>query len=131
MKGADGAMANTSIPTARTTNRLAKITLALDIAAGLSFVVTIGLGFAYQPAPGHVSPLTGPAGGAIFLISSLMYLFIVVGTVTGALALRQIKRAAGTEKGKGFAWTGIGTGAMLFGLFLFVIALMLFSQPKH
>jgi hypothetical protein len=51
---------------------------------------------------------------------------VFVALVTGILALTQIKKKGGTEKGKILAWTGIvlSTGWILFGWIVGIIFLL-------
>jgi hypothetical protein len=57
------------------------------------------------------------------LSASVQFLCAPVAVVTGILALREIKKKGGTEKGKILAWIGIllGAGYLLFGLLIFII----------
>jgi hypothetical protein len=94
------------------TNRLAIVSFA----SGLIAILSIGLIFALYN-------LQETTGGIIIsitdgIIMPLRNLCVIVALVTGILALRQIKKKGGTEKGKILAWIGIvlSAGWIIFGL---------------
>lgn len=105
------------------TNRLALISFI----SGLIAIVSIGI---YIVVFNWVSSLSGPEA-----VNSVGYLAMAdilvpvrnlsagVALITGILALREIKKKSGAEKGKVFAWIGIvlGVGWILFALMVGVI----------
>ena len=99
-------------------NRLATVSLVsgLIVLALLSF----GLYWLLFPSsPGYSDTIR-----ALLDISvTVQYFCALVALITGILALRAIKKKAGTEKGKLFAWVGILTGAgyAAYGLLIFII----------
>ena len=106
------------------TNRLAIVSFA----SGLVAILSIGLIFifynSHETAGGIVSITDG-------IIMPLRNLCVAVALVTGILALRQIKKRNGTEKGKIFAWFGIvlGAGWIIFGLVVGITFLL--SEILH
>lgn len=101
------------------TNRLAIVSFV----SGLIAILSIGLIFilynSQETAGGIISITDG-------IIMPLRNLCVAVALVTGLLALRQIKKKDGTEKGKIFAWVGIvlGAGWIIFGLLVGITFLL-------
>jgi hypothetical protein len=94
------------------TNCLAMVSFA----SGLIAILCIGLIFGLQNVKETAGGiLVGISDG---IIMPLRNLSVLVALVTGVLALIQIKKKGGTEKGKIFAWLGIvlSTGWILFAL---------------
>lgn len=99
-------------------NRLAAVSLVsgLIVFALLSF----GLYWLLFPSsPGYSDTIRT----LLDLSVTVQYFCASLALLTGVLALRAIKKKAGTEKGKIFAWVGILTGAgyVAFGLLVFII----------
>jgi len=101
------------------TNRLAMVSFI----SGLIAILCIGVIFAFYKLQETKAGLIGITDG---IIMPLRNLCVAVALVTGILALRQIKKKNGTEKGKIFAWIGIfiAAGWIIFGL-LVGVAFML------
>jgi hypothetical protein len=93
------------------TNRLAIVSFASGLIALLSIGLIFVLYNSRETAGGIISITDG-------IIMPLRNLCVAVALVTGILALRQIKKKDGTEKGKMLAWVGIvlGAGWIIFGL---------------
>lgn len=105
------------------TNRLAIVSFA----SGLIAILSIGLIFVLYSSQETAGIIISIIDG---IIMPLRNLCVVVALVTGILALRQIKKKDGTEKGKLLAWVGIvlGAGWIIFGLLVgitFLLAEML------
>jgi glucose uptake protein GlcU len=105
------------------TNRLAIVSFA----SGLIAILSIGLIFVLYSSQETAGIIISITDG---IIMPLRNLCVVVALVTGILALRQIKKKDGTEKGKLLAWVGIvlGAGWIIFGLLVgitFLLAEML------
>lgn len=99
-------------------NRLAMVSFI----SGIIVITLLGFGMYWQLLP--ASPEYANSIRTILDLSvSVQYLCAPVALVTGILALREIKKKVGTEKGKILAWIGIvlGTGYILFGLVVFAI----------
>lgn len=115
-------------------NSLAVVTAGLDVAAVLLWAGAFLIVAAFPPAAGHHSPLFSPASGPFMLVSTLGWLVPLIGLVTGVIALRQIAKTTGREKGKALAWTGIIVGAAFVFVFLILLALsavlILISKPS-
>lgn len=102
------------------TNRLAIISFA----SGLIAILSIGLIFALynlqESTDGIIISITDG------VIMPLRNLCVIVALVTGILALRQLKKKGGTEKGKILAWIGVvlSAGWIIFGLLVGVTFLL-------
>ena len=110
------------------TNRLAIVSFVSGLIALLSLGFYWALfSIAFPSSPGY-SP--EPTNSAIItsmdLSVSLRNLCALIALVTGILGLREIKKQAGTEKGKTLAWVGIvlGAGWILFGLLIGITFLL-------
>jgi len=101
------------------TNRLAIV----GFASGLIAILSIGLIFILYNSQETAGIIISITDG---LIMPLRNLCVVVALVTGILALRQIKKKGGTEKGKILAWIGIilSAGWIIFGLLVGMIFLL-------
>jgi hypothetical protein len=110
-----------SMETTLKTNRLALISFI----CGLVALLSLGLYYAFF-AINNVTP-SGPFGPTLVSIMDLTVpvrnLFSTVALITGILALLDIKKKEGTEKGKFLAWAGILLGAAWF-LFRLVVGLI-------
>jgi hypothetical protein len=101
------------------TNRLAIISFA----SGLIALITISLVFTVYNSQ-EVTGIT------IRIIDGIIIpgrnLSVAVALITGILALRELKKKDGAEKGKIFAWVGLilGAGWMLFGLLVGLMFLL-------
>jgi len=82
------------------TNRLAIVSFASGLIALLSIGLIFILYNSQETAGGIISITDG-------IIMPLRNLSVAVAIVTGLLALRQIKKKDGIEKGKTLAWVGI------------------------
>ena len=93
------------------TNRLAIISFVSGL-IGLIIIVIVFILYSSQETAGSLISITDG------VIMPLRNLFVVVSLLTGILALREIKKKDGAEKGKIIAWVGIvlGAGWILFGL---------------
>ena len=93
------------------TNRLAIVSFVSGLIGLISIVIIFLLYRSQETAAGIISITDG-------IIMPLRNLCVVVALATGILALRDIKKKDGTEKGKIFAWVGIilGAGWILLGL---------------
>lgn len=99
-------------------NRLAMISFV----SGLVVIALLSFGLYWSLFP--ASPVYANTIRIILDISvSVQYLCAPVALLTGILALRDIKKKGGTEKGRLLAWIGIilGAGYTLFGLLVFII----------
>lgn len=111
------------------TNRLAIVSSVSGLITLLSLSAFFPLFFSATPGnwPGPASP----AGILMNVARSLLDPGALVALLMGILALRDIKKKAGTEKGKTFAWIGIviGGGWFLFRVLvaIYFILGMLFS----
>lgn len=101
------------------TNRMAIVSFISGLIAILSIGLIFGLYNSQETTDGIISITDG-------IIMPLRNLFVIVALLTGILALRQIKKKGGTEKGKIFAWIGIviGAGWLVFGLVVGVTFLL-------
>lgn len=92
-------------------NRLAIVSFVSGLIAILS-IITIFVIYRTQETAGSIISITDG------VIMPLRNLSLAVALSTGILALREIKKKEGTEKGKILAWFGIvlGTGWILFVL---------------
>ena len=103
------------------TNRTALISFICGLIALLSLVL-----YYVFFAINNVTP-TGPFGPTLVSIMDFTVpvrnLFSTVALLTGILALLEIKKKEGTEKGKLLAWAGILLGAAWF-LFRLVVGLI-------
>lgn len=110
------------------TNRMAVVSMI----SGLVIPLSLGLYWAlfriaYQTLPGFASGIDNPIIRTIMDLSvSLRQICAPVALVSGFLALRQIRKLGGIEKGKVPAWIGIilGSGWILFGLLIGLIFLI-------
>ena len=107
------------------TNRLAIVSFASGLIAILSIGLIFALYTSQQTAGGIILSITDG------IIMPLRNLCVIVALVTGILALWQIKKKGGTEKGKILAWVGIvlGAGWIIFGLM--VGATFLLAEILH
>jgi hypothetical protein len=100
------------------TNRMAMISFV----SGFIVIALLGFGVYWQSFP--ASPTYANTIRTILDLSvSVQYFCAPVALLTGILALKQIQRKDGAEKGKILAWVGIvpGAGYILFGLLVFII----------
>lgn len=91
------------------TNRLAIVSLV----TGLIGLVTLGITsypVLFPGSPGSFPDSTSLMG-IMDVSRSLRDLCTILSLLTGILALREIRKKGGTEKGKGFAWVGVIIGA--------------------
>ena len=93
------------------TNRLAIVSFA----SGLIAIIGIIIIFVIYRTPETAGSIISITDGVIMPLRNLS---VGVALLTGILALREIKKKEGTEKGKILAWFGIvlGAGWILFGL---------------
>jgi len=93
------------------TNRLAIVSFV----SGLIALLSIGLIFVLYNSQEVTGGIISITDGILIPVRNLC---VAVALLTGILALREIKKKDGTEKGKILAWVGIvlGAGWMLFGL---------------
>ncbi len=100
-------------------NRLALISFI----SGLTALVTIGIIFA-------IYNFGEPAEGILFITDGILMpvrnLAVLTALITGILALINIKKTGGDQRGKLLAWIGIvlGGGWILFGLLVGLIFLL-------
>jgi len=108
------------------TNRLALISFI----CGLIALLSLGLYYALF-AINNITP-TGPFGPTLVSIMDITVpvrnLLSTVSLITGILALLEIKKKEGTEKGKLLAWAGILLGAAWFLFRLIVGMIFLLSE---
>ena len=100
-------------------NRLAIVSFASGLIALLSITLIFILYNLLEASGGLINITDG-------IIMPLRNLSVVVALITGILALRDIKKKDGAEKGKILAWVGIviGAGWILFGLLVGIIFLL-------
>jgi len=94
----------------------------ISFVCGLIVIALLGVGMYWQSFP--ASPTYANTIRIILDLSvSVQYLCAPVALLTGILALKQIQRKDGAEKGKIFAWVGIvsGAGYIFFGLLVLII----------
>ncbi|MFH2129329.1 MAG: DUF4190 domain-containing protein [bacterium] len=106
------------------TNRLAIVSFASGL-IGLIIVVIVFMLYSSQETTGILISITDG------VLLPLRNLSVVIAVITGILALREIKKKDGAEKGKIIAWVGIvlGAGWILFG---FLVGLtFLLSEILH
>lgn len=112
------------------TNRLAVASLASGLIGFFALSPLLFL-LLFPPSPGNLPEESSPINILLTLSRSIGNLATLVSLVTGILALREIKRKGGTEKGRLFAWVGIaiGGGWILFRALvaIYFILGMLFS----
>ena len=109
------------------TNRLAIVSFA----SGLIGLISLGiilLPVLFLASPGDLPEFTGPVSILMDVSRSLSDLATILAFITGILALRDIKKKVGMEKGKTLAWVGIivGAGWILFRVvvaLIFILAL--------
>jgi len=109
------------------TNRLAIVSFA----SGLIGLISLGiilLPVLFLASPGDLPEFTGPVSILMDASRSLSDLATILAFITGILALRDIKKKVGMEKGKTLAWVGIivGAGWILFRVvvaLIFILAL--------
>jgi hypothetical protein len=112
------------------TNRLAIVSFLSGLLSlfALSPILFLLL---FPPSPGNLPEPSSPINTLLTFSRSIGNLSTLVSLVTGILALREIKKKGGTEKGGRFAWVGIliGGGWILFRLLvaIYFILGMLFS----
>lgn len=113
------------------TNRLATVSLVSGLIALFALGPILFL-LLFPPSPGNLPEPSSPINTLLTFSRPIGNLFTLVSLVTGILALREIKKKGGTEKGKLFAWIGIiiGGGWILFRVLIaiYFILGMLFSQ---
>ena len=113
------------------TNRLAIVSFV----SGLIALLSLGALFPvlFPAFSGNLPEPTSPINTIMDLSRSVRDPCTIVSLITGILALREIKRNAGTEKGKILAWIGIifGGGWILFRVLvaIFFILALIFSGP--
>jgi hypothetical protein len=87
----------------------------ISFISGLTALLTIGIIFA-------IYNFVDPTEGILFITDGILMpvrnLAVFAALVTGILALINIKKSGGAERGKLYAWVGIvlGGGWLLFGL---------------
>lgn len=112
------------------TNRLAIASFASGL-IGLSALSPFLFLLLFPSSPGNLPEESSPINILLTLSRSIGNLSTLVSLIAGILALREIKRKGGTEKGRLFAWVGIviGGGWILFRALvaLYFILGMLFS----
>jgi len=116
------------------TNRLAIISFV----SGFIALISLGLYWVLFPIafPGDSSgvmpeSVNNPIFTILDLSGSVRNLCVPVALLTGILALREIKKKDGTEKGKILAWVGIVLGAGWF-IFGFLVAITFFlAESLH
>lgn len=115
------------------TNRLAIISFGIGVVVLLSLLLYWVLFIAaYPPSPGYVPESENRILPAIMDLSvSVRNLCAPGALITGILALIEIKKKGGAEKGRLFAWTGIALGAgwIIFGVL--VGATFLLAENFH
>ena len=94
----------------------------VSFVSGLTLITLLSFGrywLVFPASPGYSDTIRTILDYSV----TVQYLCALLALLTGILALRAIKKKAGTEKGKIFAWVGILTGAgyAFFGLLVFVI----------
>ncbi len=101
------------------TNRLAIVSVACGLIALVAIIFVFVLYGSQESSSGIISLADG-------IIMPLRNLCVAIALLTGILALREIKKRDGTEKGKFFAWVGIviGAGWLLFGLLVGIIFIL-------
>lgn len=113
------------------TNRLAIASFASGL-LGLFALSPLLFLLIFPPSPGNLPEESSPINILLTFSRSIGNLSTLVSLVTGILALREIRRKGGTEKGRLFAWIGIliGGGWILFRVLiaLYFILGMLFSM---
>ena len=102
------------------TNRLAIVSFVSGLIALISIVFIFVFYSSQETAGGIIISITDG------IIMPLRNLCVAVALLTGILALREIKKKDGTEKGKILAWVGIvlGAGWILFGLLVGITFLL-------
>jgi hypothetical protein len=112
------------------TNRLALVSFASGL-IGLVALSPILFLLLFPPSAGNLPEPSSSVNTFLTLSRSVGNLSTLMSLVTGILALREIRKKGGTEKGRPFAWIGILIGGGWI-LFLVLIAIyfilgMLFS----
>jgi hypothetical protein len=107
-------------------NRWAIVSVALTIIGVVGLGAGMLLQMAYPPSEGHASPFFSAAAGPILLASTLALLTGPFSLFSGIVALRQIKRSKGEEKGNVLAWIGVVFGGMYIAIWVFAIISMIF-----
>ena len=119
-----GCLVNNSVKT----NRLAIISFGIGVVVPLSLLLYWVLYIAaYPPSPGYEPESENRILPAIMDLSvSVRNLCAPGALITGILALIEIKKKGGVEKGRLFAWTGIALGAgwIIFGVLVGVTFLL-------
>jgi hypothetical protein len=94
-------------------SELAITSFVLAVLAVLSFALVIILANTFPPAVGHRSPLTGPAGPAIFIIASISLILGPAALLTGIVSLRRIPKLRDPRaNSKALAWTAVVLGGL-------------------
>ena len=101
------------------TNSLAIVSIGSGLIALLGSVFLL-ISYKFQEITGSFIKLTD---GVIIPVRNLC---VAVALLTGILALREIKRKGGAERGKLLAWIGIilGAGWIIFGLLVGITFLL-------
>ncbi len=94
----------------------------ISFVSGLIVIALLDFGMVWQSFPVSLT-YTNTIRAIMRLSVSVQYLYGPVALLTGILALKQIQKKDGVEKGKRFAWIGIvlGVDYILFGLLVFII----------
>jgi len=109
------------------TNRWAIVSFVSGLIAFLSLGALLLVGV--TTSPGNFPAPGSPINSFLDVSRSAGNLATIVSLVTGILALREIRKNGGMEKGKTLAWVGmaLGAGPRLLIAVYFIVAL-LFSQ---
>ena len=99
-------------------NRMAIISLI----SGLAVIALLDFGMVRESFPASLT-YANTIRAIMRLSVSVQYFYGPVALLTGILALKQIQKKNGEEKGKTFAWIGIVLGGayILFVLLVFII----------
>ena len=94
----------------------------ISFVSGFIVIAMLDFGMIWQSFPAALT-YTNTIRAIMRLSVSVEYSYGAVALLTGILALKQIQKKDGEEKGKTFAWIGIVLGAdyILFGLLVFII----------
>jgi len=112
------------------TNRLAIVSFVSGL-LGLLALSPILFLLLFPPAPGNLPEPSSLINTFLAWSRSVGNLSTIVSLVTGILALREIKKKGGTEKGRLFAWVGIiiGGGWILFRVIVALIFILALFFP--
>lgn len=122
-------MARTSVHVRN--NRWAIVSVALAIIGVVSLGAGMLLLMAYPPSEGHASPFFSAAAGPILLVSIVVLFTGPASLFSGIVALRQIKRRKGEEKGNVLAWIGVVFGGMYMAIWVLAIISMIFFSGQR